>query len=208
MQIKTDASQLSDATRAVLALPGLFARARRSATSSLANEVRKRLRSHVETGGSGTWDRVHPLTAKYRKGRDTSSGTWRATRKKSGPFSWLGKFARYRVEEDGGATIHFGKSREGAKGSFDPFIISVVKRAEEGERTRVTDKMRRFFGTTRRGFKNPKIGTAFFPLAADTTELISPARPIFDPVTSALDGEIMPFFERKFWNALDRYKTE
>ena len=211
MRIETDLGELSEATREVLSLPGSFDRARKSATAALANEYRQRLRDHVETGGSGSWEAVHPLTAKYYKGRGGSSESaspWRVHRRKGGPFEWLGKFARYKVEEDGTATIRFGKSHRGEKGSFDPFLMSVVERAEEGERTAVTDKMRRFFGTTRRGFKNPALGSTFFPLSKDTDELVTPERPIFVPVARSMEGKAMPFFEMKFWGAVTRYQEE
>lgn len=209
MRVGIDASSLDDLTKQLLAMPGQYVRARKSALASTGNIARVRMRAFVESGGEGRWKRAHPLTTKYFLRRDGGykRSVWRKHSHNGKAFGWLGKFSRYRIDDAGTvARLHFGKSREGQKGAFDPFLMSVVKRAEEGETVQVTDKMRRLFGSTRRGFKNPKIGATFFPLAKETKTLKTEPRHIFDAIYGDLDSFAMDHFKQKFWAALSRYR--
>jgi len=208
MKVSIDQKGLSEATRAVMELPGLFKRARASALKSTGWFVRGELRSYVEKGGEG-WPDLHPLTAAFRKKRGAAAGKWIKRRKgKESALYWLGKFARYRVDADRGAVqIDFGKSKKGKPGAFDPGLIGIVERAEEGERIRVTGAMRKFLAATRR--KRPKSqapGETYFPLKKSTRELVIPRRPIFDPVWRKVSAGIPGHFEEKFWAALERYE--
>jgi hypothetical protein len=84
---------------------------------------------------------------------------------------------------------------------------SDLNRAEHGEITRVTDKMRRFFGSTRRNNKAGQVpGTTFFPLKKGTTTLETQKRPVFEPVLTRIRAKIAPYYEDKFWYAVNRYR--
>lgn len=208
MKIAIDPKGLDQTTRAVMNLPGLFARARISAMKSTGWTVQQELRNHVEYGGEG-WPELHPLTQAFRKKRGLGAD-W-VKRKRGAHQSalfWLGKFARYRVNDDGTLLqVDFGKSRKGKPGTFDPALIGTVKRAEQGERIEVTDKMRRLLGATRRRRpRNQEPGVTFFPLRKTTRFLDVPARPIFDPVWRKIKNRIPGHFEEKFWKALERYE--
>ena len=173
--------------------------------------VRGELRNHVEYGGEG-WPDLHPLTRAFRKKRGLNA---RWVKRKRGAHQtalfWLGKFARYRVNDDGTLLqVDFGKSRKGQPGAFDPELIATVKRAETGERIEVTDKMRRLLGATRR--KRPRKGQVpgetYFPLRKSTQFLEVPKRPIFAPVWRKIKDKVPRYFEEKFWKALERYEKK
>lgn len=211
MDLVFDLSGLNKATREVMELPGLFRRARMSALKSTGFMVRGELRGYVESDGEGAWPANHPVTRfyakKYKTGKVGTLG-WIARKKKNeSPMFWLGKHSRYRVTDDQ-AVIGFGKSHGAKEGkmkrampaTLDAFLMNVVGRAEEGEVTQVTKKMRRLFGATR------KNRNGFFPLRGDTKELETPKRPIFDPVMNRIRGNIAPHFEDAFWNAVSRYR--
>lgn len=211
MDFVFDASGLNKATREMMDLPGLFHRAMMSALRSTGWMIRGGLRNYVETSGEGGWPATHPVTRfyarKYNTGKVGAIGWLIRKKNHEGPMAWLGKHARYRVT-DTEAIIGFGKShgakegkaRRAMPGTIDKFLTGVVGRAEEGETTQVTKKMRRFFGATR---ENP---SGFFPLRRDTQTLKTPRRPIFDPVMSRIKGNIAPHFEDKFWYAVSRYR--
>lgn len=207
VELHVDYSELSEATKAVLKLPGLFERARKSALKSTGWYVQQELRNHVEYGGTN-WPALHPLTKKFRHKYGLGSH-WVKRTHHPGPLFWLGKFARYRVDADGReVTICFGKSKRGSPGTEDRGLMWVVRRAEEGETIHVTPAMRRFLAATRR--KRPKQqepGRTYFPLKKTTRRLKVPPRPIFGPVFKKVRPKIMPWFERKFWDAFDRYTT-
>jgi hypothetical protein len=203
-KINVDYSELSEATRAVMNLPGQFTRARKSALKSTGWMIQQELRNHVEYGGSG-WPALHPLTRSFRHKYGIRS-KWTKRRSHPGPLFWLGKFARYRVEDSGDTVnIHFGK---GKKGGFDRGLMADVHRAEAGDVVKVTPAMRRFLAATRR--KRPKNqipGQTYFPLKKSTSTLKTPPRPIFTPVWNKVSPRIAPWFEKKFNAALDRYIT-
>ncbi len=207
MDLKLDPAQLDRLTRALAGMPGTMKRARISALKSTGYMIQQETRDYVEGGGSG-WPGLHPMTrmfkAKYSAGKRTK---WIKPRSRKGPVHWLGKFARYRVDGEGSLVqVDFGKSRKGKPGTFDPGLVGIVRRVQSGERITVTDKMRRFFGATRR--KRPKVqtpGETYFPLRASTTTIEIPKRPILDPVFRAAKPRIPGRFEEKFWKALDRY---
>lgn len=194
-------------------LPGEFRRARFSALSSLGWWIRSHVRNHVEYGGSG-WPGLHPMTknfwVKRKKGDDLTRSKWSGRRRvysHNTPLAWLGKFARYRVDQGAAfVQVDFGKSRKGQPGTFDPALIGIVKRAEYGETIPVTERMRRFFGATRRSRpKKQEPGRTYFPLKKSTKTLIIPKRPIFGPVFRSLQGKIPGYFQGKFFGSLERY---
>jgi len=215
MELSVDTKALSEATREVMGISELFKRAERSALKSVGFMVRGEMRDFVESGGGGSWAGLHPVSRSFSKKYKTGASKWFRSKKATGPMHWLGKFSRYRVTDDA-SIIGFGKSHgSGASQSerespatISPFLMSVLRRSEQGESTAVTPAMRRFFGGTR--FSNSKAqaaGDTFFPLRKDTKTLDTPKRPIFDPVMARVQGMITPHFEDKFWLAIERYRT-
>jgi hypothetical protein len=210
MRIDIEEINLDELTRTLTKMPGLFRRARISALKSTGYLVQQEVRNHVEYGGTG-WPALHPLTLKFRKKRGVGTSQWSGRRRGDHQTAlfWLGKFARYRVDDDGTVVqIDFGKSRKGQPGTVDPQLMPVVKRAEEGETIAVTEKMRRFFGATRR--KRPKRqipGETYFPLKKSTTKIEIPPRPIFSPVWKKVHGRIPAHFKDRFYRSVDRQIT-
>jgi len=210
MRISIEAEGLDSVTRLMMHMPGIYSRARKSALSSVGWYVRGELRNHIEYGGAN-WPELHPLTRAFRHKYGTA-GKWikRSGGKRLTPLFWLGKFARYRVDRDGTqVTVDFGKSRRGQPGRLDPGLSRIALRHEKGEKVRVTARMRRFMGATRR--KRPKRqipGETYFPLRKTTQYLVIPRRPIFAPVWRKVNRRIPGLFKRKFWEALKRYQTE
>jgi len=211
MEIKMEEKGLKEITRTLMSLPGIFTRARKSALKSTGWLVQQELRNHIEYGGSSDWPGLHPLTADFKKKRTRSGkGDW--IKRRSAPHSpmfWLGKFARYRVDNEGTfVQIDFGKSRRGKPGTVDPEMAAVARRTEKGERIKVTKKMRGKLAATRR--KRPKKqtpGVTFFPLKKSTHALQIPKRPVFAPVWKKVKPKVPVHFEDKFYKALDRYMT-
>lgn len=215
MDLAIDDARLSDAARAVLKLPGLFKRAKISALKSTGYMIRGVLRSYIEKGGNGSWPELHPVSKFFSRKYGVKAHEWRRARRSLGPLYWLGKHARYSVAEDE-AVIGFGKShgdkdrgaRRNLDVTMDPFIMAVVKRAEHGEKTQVTQNMRRFFGATR--YSNNRFqeaGGTFFPIRASTKTLETEKRPIFDPVMALIERRIPWHFEDRFFKAVTRYQT-
>lgn len=209
MELIIDAKELTEATREVMGIPGLFNRARVSAMKSTGWMVRGEMRSFIESGGAGSWPELHPVSRFYAKKFKTGSAAWvRPSSQAKGPMFWLGKHARYRVTDDM-ALIGFGRSGKSEKGTISPFLMQVLKRAEQGEKTTVTSKMRRFFGSTRKNNRTDQLaGRSFFPIRKDTTVLETEKRPVFEPVLARIKARIAPYFEDKFWTAVNRYRQE
>ena len=210
MKLQADTSGLDAETQRLMQLPGIFAKARKRALSSIGWRVQQELRNHVEYGGSGDWPKLHPLSQKFKKKRGAK--LWSGTRRQAHNTAlfWLGKFSRYRVDKDGELVdIDFGKSRKGKPGTFDPEITAIVKRAEQGETIHVTDKMRRFWATTRR--KRPKKqipGKTFFPLRKETTKIEIPPRPMIGPVWRKMAPKIPALFAKKFYESVEYYRNK
>ena len=204
-QIEMKYTGLSEATKAVMNLPGKFLKAKKSAMGSVGWLIMSEMRNHVEYGPP-EWEDLHGLTNTYRKKRGANAGRWvKRQRKPHSPASWLGKFARYRVSKSGSLVqIDFGKGkRKGANpGKLDPKLAAIARRIDAGERIAVTKKMRKKWAATWfRAGKNPILGVNFFPLKKSTKFIEIPARPIFDPVFKKISPMISGFFEKKFWDS-------
>ncbi len=211
MRVNVANENLSEATQAVLALPGLFERARKSALKSTGWWIMSELRDYVERGGEG-WPGLHPLTLGFFKKRGARFGwTQRRSGRRHGPLLWLGKFARYLVDDRGTSVqIDFGKSRKGQPGSVDPGLAAIARRAERGERIPVTERMRRLWGATRGAGRGKRgiPGRTYFPLSRHTTVIEIPKRPIFGPVFRRIQPQIAARFDDRFWAAYRRYESE
>jgi len=211
---------LSELTRTLIELPGVFARARKSALSSTGFMIMQELRNHIEYGGSG-WAPLHPITMKFRKRRGDPPS----------PLFFLGRFARYLVDP-ASMSVRIGLGKGGAKhGTVDgksgtslgfstyternsAWLNEAVKRAEHGARTRVTKKVRLLWLATKikgkkwtRLSRSGAITGGYFVLRPDTEYLTIPRRPIFASVFAKIRPKALPFFEAKFHEALLRYQT-
>jgi hypothetical protein len=205
LEIKIQQSGMDELTRSVIGLGGLFARARKSAMSSVGWYVQRTLRNHLEYGPP-EWEGLHDLTELFKK----KGGMWALrTAKPRSPAFWLGKFSRYRVSSDGGwVQIDFGKSRKGQPGRFDPAIAPIARRIDQGEDIAVTPAMRRKMAATKKATRGQhEIGINYFPLRKSTKRLDIPARPIFAPVFRKIENEVTPLFVKKFWASFDRYQS-
>lgn len=209
LQIDLKETGLNETTRALLNLPGIFQRARRSALSSVGWWAAQELRNHIEYGGTG-WRRLHPLTLKLRKFRSAPAS----------PLFFLGRFARYMVSPDANEVkIDLGKGYATKSGGWaqyrerpDPWLAGAVRRHEEGTRVAVTKRVRLAWLSTKiKGKKYKKksrsgaVTGGYFVLHPETTHITIPKRPIFSPVFKKVQSNVMPRFEKQFTAALKRY---
>lgn len=199
------ADGLQETTKAVMQLPGLFARARRSALGATGYWIQQELRNHIEYGGTG-WAKLHPITLKFRKFRGAPAS----------PLFYLGRFVRYLIDQDANTLeIGLGKSRKGQPGQVDdPWLMAALRRAEYGGKTKVTKAVRLLWVSTKiKGQKWTKLGRSgavtggYFVLRPDTEFLNIPKRPVIDPVFRKVKSKVLPYFEDKFWKAIERYRS-
>ena len=200
------AENIDKVTKTFMMMPGIFERARKSSLKSLGWWIMGEVRNHVEYGGDN-WPDLHPLTEKFRKKYNLAHKWVKRRSAPPSPLFWLGKFARYRVDDEGTLVhIDFGKSRKGRPGTMDPKLVHIAKRAEEGDRIQVTEKMRRMWAATKRKRpKGGKVGDQFHALKKSTNVLKVPPRPIFGPVFKKVQPKAGAYFRDKFWKAIDRY---
>lgn len=216
LKFNADMRGLTAAAKELGAIPSQIERARKSALNSTAWMSMTELRNHVEYGGTG-WKKLHPMTIKTRKSKRYNPG---AT-----PLFFLGRFARYRVDQKGTlADIDFGKSRKGKPGTFDPELVAMIKRHEHGMQIPVTGKMRGWFpwaslprararnprasayaGGHARKPRNAVAGKTYFPLKKSTRQITIPRRPIFAPVWRKIQPKLAGHFNEKFVAAIGRY---
>lgn len=205
LAVDLKAEGLNDVTKAVMQLPGLFARARKSALGSTGYWIQQELRNHIEYGGEG-WAKLHPITLKFRKFRGAPAS----------PLFYMGRFARYLIDSEGTTIeIGLGKSRKGEPGQVDdPWLMAALKRAEHGGRTKVTKKVRLLWVSTKiKGQKWKKMSRSgavtggYFVLRPDTEYLNIPKRPVIEPVFKKVRPKVLPYFEDKFWKAMERYRS-
>lgn len=201
LHVQIDRYQLQSVVQALDGLPGIFARARRSALSSLGYHIRMDLiREPVEPrlspytgtlarrhGPQGSTRHVAPLThPRYKTG--TRKGLIKVRRStRSMPFVKLKNMVRYRID-DGAGEVAIGLLK-----SSDVFGDLMAQHAR-GFRLKVTPKMRRMFFA---------LG---LPLARRTTTLAVPPRPWIDKVRDRWTHRAGPFFEERFASALFRYQ--
>lgn len=205
LTIDLKAEGLDATTRAFMELPGMFARARKSALGSTGYWIQQELRNHIEYGGTG-WAKLHPITLKFRKFRGAPAS----------PLFYLGRFVRYLIDQDGTTLeIGLGKSNKGEPGQVnDPWLNAALRRAEHGGRTKVTRKVRLLWVSTKiKGQKWTKLSRSgavtggYFVLRPDTEFLTIPRRPVIEPVFKKIKPGVLSHFQRKFLGALERYRT-
>ncbi len=199
------ADGLDATTRALVELPGMFARARKSALGSTGWWIQQELRNHIEYGGTG-WAKLHPITLKFRKFRGAPAT----------PLFYLGRFARYLIDQEGTTIeIGLGKSKRGEPGQTDdPWLMAALRRAEYGSRIKVTKKVRLVWLSTKiKGTKWKKMSRSgavtggYFVLRPETEFLNIPKRPVIDPVFRKINPAVLSYFQQKFFAALERYRT-
>jgi len=214
MYVRIEENELDELTRQAIRLPGLFVRARASALKSVGWMLRREVQTHIRTNGSGQWPRPHPLTLRFGHGFGGAPKR-RRRRKTYVPYRWMTKLVRYRVDDEGELLqVDIGRQRGGPPGTVDREMRGVVQRMADGERIRVTPKMRGWMGLTR--YKDPwaadpkpygrlVVGETFFPLRKSTTRIVVPQREIFGPVWKRSAGQVTPRFAERFWKAFNRY---
>ncbi len=196
---------------AITALPEDVEHARRSALNSVGFMLRGHVRNHVEYGGTG-WAPMAEMTKGFKKKR--GSNKWSKRSNAFSPYFYLGKFARYRLSQDGQAVlVFFGKSRKGQVGTRDPWLNAVAWSAENGRLVQVTRKMRRAIANTVLGpsgkpKRNAVMGQNYFALRKETSTIRVPARPIFKPVYKKNQNKIDDIFAPKFFASLQRQQDK
>jgi hypothetical protein len=207
LEVVVDTENLSQATRAVLELPGLFARARASALKSLGWTLQQELKNEARKatkGGYLKWEPLHPHTGVLnRANRSKERLSWKRTRFTSGarkgqviprlsamrePLGRMRSSIRYKVDvEDDFVEVGF----------IDPQdkYYKWVRKQAQGYTVPVTRRMRK------------KFFALGFPLAKGTTQLKVPGRPWVSRVEDEWRGKMIPFFEEKFWSSYNRYQT-
>ncbi len=213
VQVKTEG--LSEVTRAVMELPGIFARARASALKSLGWAVQQDLKRegrslepklNPHTGVlAGTHDTAKRRGSNVRWGKRRIKGTstWQTGTSRSrgrnggvaqkrssrlNPFSRFVNMIRYSVDaEDNLVEIGVLKPK--------PIYHIWFRKNMAGFDTPVTPRMRRF------------LFASGFPIRKETTSLQTPARPWIGKVKDDWHGKAAPYFEQKFWAAMSRYGT-
>lgn len=196
---------LDDQVRRMLGMPGNFQRAKRSAMSSLGWFIRQMLANHIEYGGEG-WAPLRALTLRLKKSGAQKDNT---------PLFWLGRFARYRIGQNGDyLQVGFGKSRAAAdapgglpqEGSFDPALDAMVRRHEYGASEPVgANTQAHVAAQFWKGKRSQKTRSVI--LKKSTTSVRIPPRPMVRPVLLKIEPDAVRMFEEKFIEALARYET-
>jgi len=214
VQLKTE--NLDETTRALLELPGIFARARASGLKSVGYEVQQDLKR----AGREITPKLNPHTGVMSVTHDTAkrfgrSVSWGRRRKPKmwGERGWIGHTSRSKGK-DGGVKQKlstrlnpFARFVNMVRYSVDtednlveigilkpkPIYYVWFRKNTEGFSTPVTPRMRKFFFA---------IG---FPLKKETTSLEAPSRPWINKVREKWDREATPHFEKQFWAAYRRY---
>lgn len=213
IDIQVDIEGLSDLTKSVLDLPGLFARARKSALSSLGWSVQQDLKatgralmpklnphtgvlSVMHTQGSRAGRNV--TWAKRRRNKEWVKGTSRlhgkdgkVARKLSTrlqPFSRFVNMVRYKTDPED-VLVEIGLLRPKAN------YWQWMAKNTAGWSTAVTPRMRRM------------LFAAGFPIARETRQLKTPARKWIDVVRARWESKATEYFEKKFWEAYERYTS-
>lgn len=201
VHIKIRHSSLNALTSAMMGLPGLFSRARRSALGSLGYHVRldlirepvsPQLSPYTGTlarrhGPGGSTKYVEPLAnPRYKSG--TKKGLLKIRRStRSMPFARLKNMVRYQIDDSAGeVSVGLLKST----GLF----ADLMEQHAKGFQIAVTPKMRRMFFA---------LG---LPLASGTKTLSVPGRQWIDKVRERWAVQAGPFFEEKFAAAMYRYQ--
>lgn len=196
--------------------PTILNQAKRSALSSVGFLMMEATRSFIESGGQNAW-KSHPFTLRYKVRRQfgfrpgfkphgsgqSSLGNRSFFRGKVSSFKIFGRFARYLIFRD---QVMLGFSTLEQPPNFNRDLEKVVSRIQEGERTAVTPRMRRFFGATANRGKEK--GVNFFPLKKSTTSLRTPPRKIEGPVFQNIKGVMPALFEKKLSESLSRNLTQ
>jgi len=204
LDVQLQVEGLSELTKAVLELPGLFARARASALKSIGWELQQELRRAGQLGVQQLgWSPLNPHTGILSRGsKGAMQGRWmkmtrgrgrkkeRIEHRESGgnPMGRLVNAVRYEVDTDENLVMIGFLRNEGN-------LFRLARLQAEGFETRITPRMRKFFFA---------LGA---PLKKETTVLKTPARPWVSQVYARERARIPGRFEEKFWAAMQRYWT-
>lgn len=209
MKVEISAHGLSALTRALAEAGGKFDRASTSALKSTGWMVRGVVREHYENLPTSR----HMLTRMFRENK---AGRW--TRRRSEPgMAWFGRFVRYAVADGGSElTVALGRTAKGksAAGKMDQALLEMALKHEHGRTYAVTERMRRKYAATktaaagrRPSKKARRYGLEYFALRKSTRKITVPARPVWNPARIEVTRRATPWFEKKFYKALRRYKV-
>lgn len=203
-ELRIDTREAGEAARKLMQLPGLFARARRSALRSVGWELQQELKRAGSMGVSELgWPPLHPHSgtlslAGRRAARGQRIKTVRGRGKKRerlrhiesmrrNPMGRLVNAVRYRTDGEGTA-VEIGFFREEGN------LFRLARMQARGFRTPVTERMRRFFFA---------VG---FPVSRGLTAVETPPRPWIQKVFERQKASIPRRFEERFFAALTRYR--
>lgn len=202
LTLKVKEIGMSETVQHLYKMPGVFAKARKSALKNTGYFVADEVKNYIQAGGQN-WDPLHPLSQKLRR----LKGKW-SPRRKKGPLASLIRFVRYHADEAGTEVkIFFNYGRVGSYEQADEGLKNIVEETETGQRMPVTVRMRKVWSYTKAATrkKKPQIGKDYFMLKKTTTQLEVPKREIFGPVLRRIEGKVYRRFSDKFYQALDRY---
>lgn len=213
MVIRVDPKTIGvgEVVRLLNSLPQGFRRVRRSALGRTGFYLINQLKEFMKSDFARESPPLHPLTVRFRHRFKKGAAKFSQRRgQHPGPVIFLERFARYRVDKAGTKLqVLFARTGRGDPGSQDPVLLPSVRRIQDGETQIVTPRMRRFFATTRRRRpKRQRPGTEYFPLRAETTRIVTPPRPIFDPFFAKVASRIFPKFKRFVELRLARLERE
>jgi hypothetical protein len=206
LDFKFDLKAVSDTTKELMVLPGIFTRGRISAlkavgyyvqqrmkyvdTSPVLNPLTLRLRLAVDRfGNRKTW-KNYKLVWKGEKGKKKRVREYRAmvtgTTSNADALARIKNAMRYEVDPEG-TKVRIGAVRREKK------IRSLLVYHSEQHMTPITARKRRFLFAMR------------IPVKKSTSVFVTPARDIIGKT----ENEVMPIvpqlFEEKFYLAIDRY---
>ncbi len=213
LDVVIEPEKLNEATKTVMELPKLFARARSSALRSLGYHLRQELivqGQRATKGGYLNWPVLNPHTGVLNRARRSKFPLeWKRTRWKGGdrkgliiqrfsaqkePLARMRSAIEYIVdEEDLFVEVGFLEPKNSSRSVRD--YHKWVRAQAQGYSIQVTPRMRK------------KFFALGFPLRKETTQLKVPARPWVSRVEEVWRPKIHAHFETKFWNAINRYRT-
>jgi hypothetical protein len=165
-------------------LPSDIERAKNSALKKVGYYIaRKEVKEHIKT--DSVFDNPSVLTRLYASRYKKKGKIRKRIFKRGRAFQYLAKMAKYDVSEDT-LSIGWGYDRE-----FNKHLTKAALRAEYGHYTKVTDRMRRYFGNTE------------LPLRKSTKYLHSKKRPIINGVIGRVRSKYFGIFKEKFFTKLN-----
>lgn len=115
---------------------------------------------------------------------------WRRRRAKKIPYDFLAERTRYLIEDEVLARVGFSSSQYMKRGKFDPALNISAGRMEKGFKFKVTPKMRRFVGLSKRW---GGVG-----LNKETRYIVGQKRPTLSPVFQKGKSVAVSVYKNRF----------